>query len=157
MEQKDHGTCGVHCSQCPSGNGRIRFTAAELKRLVDTTRYGWLEEARPDLRYSSFRRTLEWFSQAQCPGCQHGGGAPCPNRACAAEEKLRSCLECPKYLSCEKTVYVRDNYPFVADHYVRVKKVGLDTHNSEEEERALTGVDLMGHLERRYCQHIKID
>ncbi len=156
MEKKNFGVCGVHCSQCPQGNGRVRFTASELKRLIDTTRYDWLEQARPDLNYSSFRRTLEWFAQAECPGCHQGGGAPCLNRTCASEKKLRSCLECQEYLSCEKTGYVRDTYPFVTENYTRVRVVGLDAHNAEEEERASAGVDLMGHLERRYCKHIRL-
>ncbi len=157
MEQHDFGICGVHCSQCPNGNGRVRYAAGELKRLIDTTRYDWLTEARPELGYTSFRRTLEWFAQAQCPGCQHGGGAPCPNRPCAKEKELRSCLECSTYLTCGKTNYVRDTYPFVAENHTRVAEVGLDAHNAEEEERALAGVDLMGHLERRYCKHVKVD
>ncbi len=45
MDKHDFGVCGVHCSQCPQGNGRVRFAASELKRLVDTTRYDWLNHA----------------------------------------------------------------------------------------------------------------
>ena len=51
---------------------------------------------------------------------------------------------------------MRDVYPFVVDNYERVKQVGLDKHLEEEEERASAGVDLMGHLERRYCKIIKL-
>jgi hypothetical protein len=37
-----------------------------------------------------------------------------------------------------------------------VKQVGLDRHLEEEERRARAGVDLMGHLERRYCKIVEL-
>jgi len=37
-----------------------------------------------------------------------------------------------------------------------VKQVGLDKHLEKEEERTRAGVDLMGHLERRYCKIVKL-
>ena len=156
-EEKPYGVCGIYCGQCPSGNGRVRFAAGELKRLVDTTRYGWLEEAEKSFKFSEFRRGLEWFSQTQCQGCLKGGGAPCENRRCAAERKLASCLQCGDYMICHFTEYQRSMYPFVAENYARVKEVGLEKHLEEEEERARAGVSLMSHLERRYCKRIKIE
>ena len=155
-DQYNYGICGVYCGQCPSGNGRVKFAAGELKRLVDTTRYDWMEDAVKSFRFSEFRKGLEWFAAAQCQTCLRGGGAPCKNRACAEDRGLRSCLLCDEYLTCENTVYMRDVYPFVVEHHERVKQVGLDKHLEEEEERARAGVDLMGHLERRYCKIIKL-
>jgi hypothetical protein len=52
---------------------------------------------------------------------------------------------------------MRGTYPFVADHHQRVKEVGLEKHLEEEEQRARAGVDLMGHLERRYCKTVKLE
>lgn len=156
LEQYDYGICGVYCGQCPNGNGRVKFAAGELKRLVDTTRYDWMDKVVKSFRFSEFRKGLEWFAGAQCPKCLAGGGAPCENRKCAGNRNLNSCLLCGEYLKCENTVYMRDVYPFVVDNYERVKQVGLEKHLEEEEEKARAGVDLMGHLERRYCKIIKL-
>ena len=51
---------------------------------------------------------------------------------------------------------MRDVYPFVVENHERVTQVGLRRHLEEEEERARAGVDLTGHLERRYCKVIKL-
>jgi hypothetical protein len=156
-ENTQYGICGVYCGQCPSGNGRVKMTACELKRLVDTVRYDWLEQSTKAFQFTEFRKGLEWFANAQCPMCLNGGGAPCENKKCAAAKKLKSCLLCDDYLTCPHTEYHRDWYPFVTDHYNRVKHVGLQQHLAEEAERAQAGVDLMGHLERRCCKTIKLD
>jgi len=132
--------------------------AGELKRLVDTVRYDWVDSAVKSFSFKEFRKGLEWFSQAQCPMCLDGGGNPdCENRKCAATEKLESCLLCGDYLSCKHTEYQREWYPFVVDNYNRVKQVSSQKHLEEEEERAKAGVDLMGHLERRCCKVVKLE
>ena len=151
-----YGICGVYCGQCPSGNGRVKIIAGELKRLVDTVGYDWVESAVKSFKFEEFRKGLEWFAQAQCPMCLNGGGAPCDNKRCAAEKRLASCLLCADYLTCEHTIYQRDRYPFVVENYERVKQVGLQKHLEEEEERARAGIDLMGHLERRCCKVAKL-
>ncbi|MFB0523851.1 MAG: DUF3795 domain-containing protein, partial [Candidatus Bathyarchaeia archaeon] len=97
MDKKEYpyGICGVYCGQCPSGNGRVRVIAGELKRLVDTVRYDWLEYAVKSFNFKEFRKGLEWFSAAQCPGCLKEGGAPCrARRKCFTERNLESCLLC---------------------------------------------------------------
>ena len=155
MEKDRYGVCGDYCGQCPNGNGRVRFAAGELKRLVDTVRYEWVEDAVKSFSFSEFRKGLEWFSQAQCRGCLAGDGAPCENRGCASEKGLRSCLLCEAYLECPKTAYQREWYPFVTENYERVKQVGFEVYLREEKERARAGVDLMGHLERRCCKVVE--
>jgi hypothetical protein len=152
----DYGVCGVYCGQCPNGNGRVQFFAQELKRLVDTVRYDWLEENVKSFKFSDFRKGLEWFSSSKCPMCLNGGGAPCKNRHCAEEKKIKSCLQCNEYLTCKKTEYQRETYPFVIDNYKRVKEVGLENHLEDEAERTKAGIDLMGHLERKYCKVVKL-
>jgi transcription elongation factor Elf1 len=131
--------------------------AAELKRLVDTTRYNWVRDIVKSFSFDEFRKGLEWFSDSQCPTCLNGGGAPCENRKCASGKNLQSCLLCDAYLTCKNTEYQRDVYPFVVDNYNRVKQVGFQKHLEEEEERTKAGVDLMGHLERRYCKVVKLE
>jgi len=159
MENKtrQYGICGVYCGQCPNGNGRVKIIAGELKRLVDTTRYDWTRDVVKSFKFDEFRKGLEWFSDSQCPMCLNGGGAPCENKKCAPEKKLQSCLICSVYLTCKNTEYQRDVYPFVVDNYNRVKQVGFQKHLEEEEERTKAGVDLMGHLERRYCKTVKLE
>ncbi len=160
MQKKNeqYGVCGVYCGQCPNGNGRVTMTARELKRLIDTTRYDWVNDIVKSFSFDEFRKGLEWFSDSQCPMCLKGGGAPwCENRKCAGKKNLQSCLLCDDYLSCEKTVYQRDTYPFVVDNYHRVKKVGFEKHLEEEEERSKAGISLMSHLERRCCKVVKLD
>jgi hypothetical protein len=154
---RQYGICGVYCGQCPNGNGRVKMMAMELKRLVDTTRYNWVKEVVKSFNFDDFRKGLEWFSQAQCPMCLNGGGAPCENRKCASSKKLQSCLLCNDYPTCKNTEYQRDVYPFVIDNHNRVKQVGFEKHLEEEEERARAGVDLMGHLERRFCKVVKLE
>jgi hypothetical protein len=152
-----YGICGVYCGQCPNGNGRVMMMAGELKRLVDTVRYNWVKEVVKSFDFDEFRKGLEWFSDSQCPMCLNGGGAPCENRKCASGKNLQSCLLCNDYLTCKNTEYQRDVYPFVVDNYNRVKQVGFQKHLEEEEERTRAGVDLMGHLERRYCKVVKLE
>jgi len=152
-----YGMCGVYCGQCPSGNGRVKFTAGELKRLVDMNRYDWVEKVFQSFSFKEFRKGLEWLSQSQCPMCLNGGGATCQNKKCASGKNLESCLLCSDFLTCEHTAYQREWYPFVIDNYRRVKEVGFQKYLEEEEETAQAGVDLMGHLERRCCKVVKLD
>jgi hypothetical protein len=132
--------------------------AGELKRLVDTVRYDWVSSSVKSFNYEEFRKGLEWFAtDSQCPMCLNGGGAPCPNRKCASDNKLESCLLCNDYAVCKNTEYQRDYYPFVIENYARVKQVGFQKYLEEEEERAKAGVDLMGHLERRCCKVVRLE
>lgn len=157
IEDYQYGVCGVYCGQCPSGNGRVKMMAGELKRLVDTVRYDWVKEVVKSFDFDEFRKGLEWFSSAQCPMCLKGGGAPCENKKCAPKKGLQSCLQCNDYLTCKNTEYHRDFYPFVVESHNRVKQVGLQKHLEEEEERARAGVNLMGHLERRCCKVVNLE
>jgi hypothetical protein len=152
-----YGICGVYCGQCPNGNGRVKMTARELRRLIDTFRYDWTEHVVKSFKFQEFRKGLEWFANAQCPGCLNSGGAPCENRKCAVAKKLESCLLCDEYLTCKHTEYHIEWYPFVVDNYKRVKEVGFEKHLEEEEERSLAGADLMGHLTRRCCKVVKLE
>ena len=157
-KNNQYGVCGIYCGQCPNGNGRVKMMAGELKRLVDTVRYDWLSSFVKSFDHKEFRKGLEWFADSQCPMCLNGGGPPsCPNRKCASEKKLESCLLCNNYALCKNTEYQRDYYPFVVENHNRVKQVGFQKYLEEEEERAKAGVDLMGHLERRCCKVVKLE
>jgi hypothetical protein len=156
-EDAQYGMCGVYCGQCPNGNGRVKIIAGELKRLVDTVRFDWAGDVVKSFKFEEFRKGLEWFSNAQCPMCLNGGGAPCENRKCASEKKLKSCLLCDDYLTRKHTEYQREWYPFVVENYSHVKQKGFRKYLEEEEKRAKAGVDLMGHLERRCCKAVKLE
>lgn len=157
LKKYPYGICGVYCGQCPNGNGRVKVIAGELKRLVDTVRYDWLNEVVKSFKFDEFRKGLEWFSAAQCPDCLNGGGAPCENKKCAPEKKIESCLLCTDYLTCPNTEYHREWYPFVVENYARVRQVGLQKHLEEEEQRAKAGISLMSQLERRCCKVVKLE
>jgi hypothetical protein len=135
----------------------VKATTGELKRLVDTVRYDWLNYAVKSFKFEEFRKGLEWFANAQCPMCLNGGGASCENRKCASAKQLESCLLCNDYLTCKQTEYQRDWYPFVVENYNRVKQIGFLKHLEEEEVRARGGVSLMSHLERRCCKVVKLE
>ncbi len=155
-----YGYCGVYCGQCATGNDRIRIIAGELKRLVDTNRFEWLElpEVKPGFIFSEFRKGLEWFAAAQCPGCEAGGGPPfCKTRKCCKEKQLRSCLLCADYLTCKHTDYHRETYPFVIHSYQRVKEVGFDKWLEEQEKKTRAGWDMCAHLQDKYCKVVKLD
>lgn len=156
---KEHGVCGVYCGQCPNGNGRVQFFAQELKRLVDTVRYDWMNDIVTAFQFREFRKGLEWFSQHKCPMCVNIplDRAHCANKRCAQTKRLESCLLCSDYLTCEDTEYHRRTYPFVVEHHRRVQEVGIAQHLDEEANRARAGVDLMGHLERRCCHIVPLD
>jgi len=152
--------CGVYCGQCANGNGKVKITAGELKRLVDIVRYEWLElpDVKPGFRFSEFRKGLEWFAAAQCPKCQEGGGPPfCETRKCCQEKDLQSCLLCTDFLTCKNTVYHRETYPFVIQSHQRVKEVGFDGWLEEQEEKALAGWCMFAHLQDKYCKVVKLD
>jgi hypothetical protein len=134
----------------------VRVIAGELKRLVDTVGFDWVESVIDSFSFEEFRKGLEWFSGIQCPMCLNIEEVHCRNRACAFEKGLKSCLLCDEYLECEYTVYQRDRYPFVVENLERVKEVGFDRYLEEEEEKAKAGVDLMGHLERRCCKVVDL-
>ena len=156
-KSRSYGICGVYCGQCPKGNGRVKAIAGELKRLVDTIGYDWMENDIRSFKFTEFRKGLEWFSQAQCPMCLNEGGAPCENRECATAKKLDSCLLCGDYLVCKNTVGQRSRYPFLVENYERVKQVGFEKHLEEEEQRARAGISLMGHLERKCCKVARLE
>jgi hypothetical protein len=156
-ENKQYGICGVYCGQCPNGNGRVKIIAGELKRLVDTVRYNWVKDVTKAFDFDEFRKGLEWFALAQCPMCINGGGAPCENKKCAPKKGLQSCLLCDDYLTCKNTEYQRDVYPFVVENFSRAKQGGFQKYLEEEEEKTRAGIDMMGHLERRFCKAVKLE
>ena len=65
-------------------------------------------------------------------------------RSCEKAKELKSCLLCDEYPVCPHTEYMRDRYPFVLDHYRRVKEVGLKQHFKEEREHPKTHKKIHG-------------
>ncbi|MFB0543674.1 MAG: DUF3795 domain-containing protein [Candidatus Bathyarchaeia archaeon] len=134
-----YGVCGVFCEQCPTGNGRIKELARELKRLTAD-----FISTFPDFKgfnFSEFTKGLDYFLQSYgCPTCLNVEEPWCEVLKCEKAKELKNCLLCGEYLECPRTEYHRDRYPFVLKHYQRVKEVGLLEHFKEERERAKKGL-----------------
>ena len=141
---KPYGVCGVYCGQCPSGKGKIKNIAKELRRLIIKD-YEWVESVIKEFDYVNFLKGLEWFTKQQCPTCTKIKDPWCEVRKCEKiiKKKFKSCLLCEDFLNCPRTKYQRERYPFVIDHYHRVKKFGFEKHLEEEEERTKNGITLI--------------
>lgn len=147
MKEYPYGVCGVYCGQCASGNGRVRFFALELKRLTDIY-LRWMENVDMGFDWGEFRKGLKVISCWRC-NCLDTDDCHIGNKQCARERGLRSCLECRDFLTCEKTKYQRDRYPFVLEGFKKVQSDGFEAWLEEEDRRAREGVDMCAHLFRR--------
>jgi hypothetical protein len=143
ITNEKYGVCGVYCGLCPSGKGKIKNLAEELRKyIVDD--YQWVESVVKEFDYANFLKGLEWFTNQQCPSCTKIEEPWCDVRKCEKiiTKKIESCLLCEVFLNCPRTDYQRKRYPFVIDHYHRVKMVGFKRYLEEEEERTKNGVSL---------------
>jgi len=141
---KNFGVCGVYCGQCPSGKGEIKIKANKLKKLIIDDYY-WVESLIKEFDYVNFLKGLEWFTKEQCQMCANITEPWCEVKKCKyiINKIIKSCLLCEEFLNCQRTEYQRDRYPFVIDHYHRVKEVGFEKHLEEEEKRAKNGITLL--------------
>ena len=140
-EDYTYGRCGVFCEMCPTGNGRIATLATELLRLTKGA-YTWAEDS-VDFSFEDVRKGLEWLSKVECPSCVNIKEPWCEVMKCEKVQELKSCLKCEDFLTCPRTAYQRDRYPFVIKHYQRVKEVGLEKLFKEERKRAKEGITLI--------------
>lgn len=138
-----YGVCGVFCEMCPTGNGQIPKLASELLHLTEES-YKWAEET-VDFDFKDVRKGLEWFAKTKCPTCLNIDEPWCGVLKCdkIKNQELKSCLLCDEFLECPNTDYHRGRYPFVIDHYQRVKEVGFEQHLEEERKRVQEGVCLI--------------
>lgn len=136
-----YGCCGVFCEMCPTGNGRISELASELRKLIKGS-YTWAKDT-VDFSFDDLRNGLEWLSEANCPTCFEIEEPWCDVLKCEKAKKLKSCLLCDEFLNCPSTNYHRDRYPFVIEHYKRVKEIGLEKHFEEERKKAKEGITLI--------------
>lgn len=140
LKEYQYGVCGVFCEMCPSGTGKIAQLATNLLKLIKGS-YKWPEKD-VDFSFEDLRKGLEWLTHETCPTCQQIKEPWCEVLKCEKARELKSCLRCKEFLNCPSTEYHRDRYPFVVDHYHRVKEVGLETHLKEEREKAQSGITL---------------
>ena len=136
----NYGRCGVFCELCPGGNGKIEELAKELKRLTSDF-FKDFPEDHGGFNWTEYRNGLEYFiSSYGCPTCTKLEGEPwCDVLKCEKITQRESCLFCEEFLECSRTEYQRNRYPFVLDHYERVKEIGFEAHLKEERERAISG------------------
>jgi hypothetical protein len=76
------------------------------------------------------------------PSCFNIENPWCDVLKCKKSKDLESCLLCDILLTCSRTEYHRDRYPFVIDHFHRVKEIGLENHLKEEREKTRKGITL---------------
>jgi hypothetical protein len=139
-ENYEFGKCGVFCEMCPTGNGRIAELAKELSWLIKGS-YSWLEDSL-DFRLEDLRKGLEWLSKEDCPTCKNIKEPWCEVLKCQKIRQISNCLLCDEFLTCSRTSYQRDRYPFVIKHYQRVKEIGIESHYDEERKKAREGITL---------------
>lgn len=140
----EFGRCGVFCEMCHAGNGRVAELAGELKRLTA----GFFEdfsEGHGGFGWADYRKGLDFFAESYgCPTCTKLEGEPwCEVLKCDKIREKVSCLLCEEFPECPRTEYQRDRYPFVLEHYERVKEVGFEGHLKEEREKAEAGTLLI--------------
>jgi len=107
------GPCGIACGTCVLGNGTIAEMAEKTKEHI--TGYGIKEwaPATPgggDLNWAETERTLDWMVQnANCAGCERGGGPPdCTIRTCAGDKGIELCSQCGGLDDCSKFDWLQD-------------------------------------------------
>jgi hypothetical protein len=135
-----YGCCGVFCEMCPMGNGKLIQLASDLLKLIEGE-YKWAKDT-VNFSFDDLHEGLRWLIDSSCPTCFKIENPWCDVMKCEKAKKLRSCLKCEEFLTCSSTAYQRDRYPFVLEHYERVKKVGFKKHLEEERKRARSGVSL---------------
>ncbi len=140
-DKYNYGICGVFCEMCPTGTGKTSQLAIELLKLIKGS-YKWAENV-VDFNFKDLHEGLEWLSKDSCPTCHHIKKPWCNVLKCDKAKKLQSCLLCEEFLECPSTVYHRDRYPFVIEHYHRVKKIGLEKHLEEERKKTQDGITLV--------------
>lgn len=144
MEEKPFGVCGVYCGMCTASTDTISTTAKKLKDLIIED-YIWVEGLENlEFQYKELLKGLDWFADQQCSTCMKNVDAWCDVKKCPKiiNSEIKSCLLCDEFISCERTSYQRDRYPFVIDYFKRVKKIGFEKHLEEEEKRAQNGIVL---------------
>jgi transcription elongation factor Elf1 len=126
---------------CPTGNGKISELSSELLRLIKGS-YEWAESS-VNFSFEDLRKGLNWLTKAKCPTCFHIEEPWCDVLKCEKAKNLQSCLICDEFLQCPLTKYHRDRYPFVIEHFKRVKEIGLEKHLEEERKKAEKGITLI--------------
>lgn len=107
------GPCGLNCSKCMAfSNGDIKNHANELKKLLGSfDRYAerFSNFLPVFTNYPQFKALLEYFTQADCPGCREGGCKypNCGVAPCHKQKKVDFCFQCNEF-PCEKTNFDPD-------------------------------------------------
>lgn len=142
-----YGRCGVSCEMCHAGNGRVEELARELKRLTSGF-FKDFPEGYGGFDWVEYRKGLDYFIDSySCPDCTNIEEPWCEVLKCEKVRENESCLLCEEFPECPRTEYQRGRYPFVLEHYERVKEIGLEGHLKEERERAKAGTLLIDIME----------
>lgn len=136
-----HGVCGVFCEMCPTGTGRVAELATELSRITKGN-CNWAQDS-VDFKIGDMDKGIGWLSKMKCGGCQNIKEPWCEVMKCEKALKLKSCLLCETFPTCERNEYQRGRYTVLLKNHERVKKVGLEQHLKEERERVSKGMTFL--------------
>jgi len=136
-----YGVCGVFCEMCPTGNGRVAELASELSQITKGN-CNWAQDS-VDFLIGDMDQGIEWLSKMKCGGCQNIKEPWCEVMKCEKARKLKSCLLCETFPTCERNEYQRGRYTTLVKNHRRVKKVGLEQHLKEERERTKKGMTFL--------------
>ncbi|MBD3192988.1 MAG: DUF3795 domain-containing protein [Candidatus Heimdallarchaeota archaeon] len=136
--------CGIYCGQCTGLEGKTKTSAKKLKELIEQD-FNWIEADKVDVGFdlTNFKTGLDWFiNHSQCPGCNKIKEHWCDVQKCPKikDNTVENCLLCEEFLTCPRTEYQRKRYPFVIDHYYRIKEIGFEKHLKEEQRKAEEGL-----------------
>jgi len=143
------GYCGVCCNHCGM-HTRIPEMAKELKRFIETYRYGeWIRNITQDFDFNNSMKGLNWFANSSCSGCLKGGGMPrCDVRICCVKKKLQNCYFCQEFSRCKKLNCQKETYQ-VEKHWEKIKQIGYKDWLREQEKKIKENFDNIEYLEKR--------
>lgn len=130
--------CGLHCGLCAQ-RARIPKQAQVLRESL--AKEG-IEYWGPSIQgYEGFREFLAVLCDPDraCPACRQGGGPPeCEVRECAKSRGVDACPFCQDF-PCERVEGVGKTYPTLIADGLRLRTIGADAWNREQEARAFGG------------------
>lgn len=129
-----YGFCGVFYEICPTGNVKISELSSQPFRLIKDS-YEWVESS-VDFSFEDLRKNLNWLTKEKCLTCFHIEELWCDMLKCEKAKRLQNCLIYDEFLQCPSIEYHRDRYPFLIEHFNRVKEIGLEKHPEKERIKA---------------------
>ncbi len=130
--------CGLHCGLC----GLRARIPKQAQALRESLAKEGVEYWGPFIQgYEGFQEFLVALCDPDksCPACRQGGGPPgCEVRECARSRGVDACPFCQDF-PCERVEGIGRTYPTLIADGVRLRAIGADAWNREQEARARAG------------------